>query len=96
MRRFVLALDDAFDVETPNLLRRGRKAKLRQRDAELRHPPLLVDSRRHIPHSIPRVVLVRIIEQILVSLHPGRVHTKLERRSPVVVRVDAHDQPVGR
>src|SRR5438270_248312 len=40
---------------------------------------------RYVPHRVPGVVFLVVVEDRVVALHPGRVHGKLEAVAPVVI-----------
>ena len=73
----------------------GAEAKLRQRDLELRPPPLGIAGHRNVPHRVPAVVLVVVVVVIAVELHADRVDGKGIGGPPVVVRVDVDAHPIG-
>ncbi len=88
----------AHDLEAPHALRAvgcRAVAELRERDAVLCHPTLVVHPRRDFPHGVPVQVLVAVVGGVDVLLHAARVHREAEGGAPVAVGVDDHVHPVG-
>jgi len=88
-------MDVAEEVHAPDLRRRVREAELGERDPELRGPAEGVALRRHVPDRVPALVPAAVVvagDQ--VALHAEEVHTKLEARAMVVVRIDVHLEEV--
>ena len=90
-----LARGSSRVMATPTGSAAGREAQLRERDLELGAPALGIAHHLHVPHGVPAVVVVAVVEVVAVGLHAHRVHGELVGRAPVVERVDGHLHPVG-
>ena len=73
-----------------------REPQLREGDAELGAPALGVLHDLHVPHRVPTVVVVPVVEVVAIGLHAHGVHRKLVSRAAIVERVDDHFHPIGR
>src|SRR5712692_7691641 len=69
--------------------------KLRQRDPELRRPAEGVDARRDIPHRVPREVLVAVVVDLRIQLHPRRIDHEFEAGATVMIGVEEQPDHVG-
>ena len=84
-------------IARPNVdVSRGSIAKLRKRNPELGAPAALAARHRDVPHRIPALIVVRVVEPVAVLLDACRIDGELERRSPIVKRIDEHADPVRR
>ena len=59
------------------------------------HQPSRVAPHRDVPHRVPALVVVVVVEAVLVALHARRIDDELVGRPPIVRRVDEHPDPVG-
>src|SRR5262249_33428064 len=91
-----VSIDVAVDREAEGVYAICTVAHLRERNSKLRGPAERIDSRRDVPHRVPRAVLVAVVVDRLIDLHSGRVHSELVARSPIVIRVDEQPDHVRR
>src|SRR3989441_2374540 len=69
--------------------------QLRERDPDLRRPAERVEAGRDVPHGVPGEVLVAVIVDLRVELHPGRIDAELEAGAAVVMGVEEQPDLVG-
>ena len=55
------------------------EAELRERNPELRAPAARTAADRDVPHRVPPVVVVAVVEPVRVLLDAGRIDGELER-----------------
>ena len=94
-RRLVVACNLSRERQAEDRFRRGWKTQLRERNAELRAPPVGPARDDHVPDRVPSLILVAVVEVVLVLLHSRRIHRELVRGPLVVIGVDQHRHPVG-
>ena len=92
----VEAADLAHDGEPERRIVGRIEAQLREGDAELRAPAVLVARDGDVPHGVPAAVVVPVVGPGAVLLHARGIDAELERRAAIVERVDDDLQPVGR
>jgi hypothetical protein len=93
--RFVLATDEPFDVEAPDLAVAAREAQLRERDAHLRRPAVAVHGDLRVPDAVPRVVFGRVVVDGRVAERTGGGHLEPRAGQVIVVRIEIDDDVVG-
>ncbi len=71
------------------LVRRNAEPHLRERDLELRRPPVGRHLRPHLPDGVVVAIDALVVEVHEVALHPRRIDLKDIRRLVVVTRVEA-------
>ncbi len=91
----VVAIEVPINGEAERVLALGAVPHLRQRDAELRRPAQRVDAGGHVPHRVPRPVLVAVVVDRGVVTPARGGHAEFEPRAAVVVRVDQQGDAVG-
>ena len=94
-RRFVHPADLARHGEAERARRRRVEAQLGERDSELSGPALAVARHADVPHRVPAVVEVVVVEPVAVHLHARRVHGELVRGPVIMIRVDQDVDPVA-
>ena len=90
-----VALDDPPDQEAEADAALGGVVELGERDPVLGGPAERVDPGGHVPHRVPGDVLVRVVVDRVVRLHPRGAHHELVPRAAVVIGVEHQDDLVG-
>ncbi len=90
------ALDVALEVHAPFLHARAGESELREGDAHLHRPSLLVDVRGDVPHGVPRIVGRGIVVGgDAIGAHAGGIDGESKGGAMVVVRVDVDAEEVA-
>jgi hypothetical protein len=63
---------------------------------ELRQPAVPVAGDVHVPHRVPAVVAIGVVEPVAILLDAGRVDRELVGGAAIVIRVDEDAEPVAR
>ena len=90
----VLALDDAGEVDAPDVFALLGKADLVEGDADLGHPAVADNGGFSFPDAVPRGVVVDVVGQGFVHDRTGRIDREEVARPFVVVGIDGEHEPV--
>ena len=71
------------------------KSELREGDAEFSAPAARTTAHCDVPHRVPPVVFVAVVEPIRVLFDAGGIDGEFEGASPIVKRIDHDSDPVG-
>ena len=80
---------------SPQLWRHRGKAQLREGDADLERPALLVAGHRRLPDGVPGDVFEVVVVERRVALDAGGAHLEHDAGAVVVVRVEEEREAVG-
>ena len=93
--RFVLALDDALEIDAPCVGVPVLESELVEGNAHLDRPAPVVDAGRAVPDPVPNRIGLLVVRKCPVGDRAGRVDREVVAAAAVQVGIDAEIDPVG-